>query len=248
MKQIILSLIAALIIIGNLKSQDIQGSIKYEITHDWIKKLNAVDYLSKEEKDRYNYIWSNRSEHKEQAILYFTNSQTRYEEVEEINQRGHAWRNDEYIIFRDFENNKTLDLIRMSDNLYVIEDEINNQNWKILNDIKEVAGHICMDAVYTDEVKGNRIIAWFALDLPIPMGPERYGGLPGAILEIDVNNGAMIISAKEINNINVEKLLVKPEYKKKTKKLSEKEYQKLISNQIKQAKESERPYFWIIRY
>lgn len=64
--------------------------------------------------------------------------------------------------------------------------------------IKEVAGHICMNAYWHDTLKQQKVTAWFAMDMPISGGPERFCGLPGTILEIEINDGAMVITADKI--------------------------------------------------
>ncbi|MDD3741536.1 MAG: GLPGLI family protein, partial [Bacteroidales bacterium] len=120
--------------------------------------------------------------------------------------------------------------------------------WKILNDLKEVAGHICMNASFYDEIKMNKVIAWFALDLPWNFGPERYGGLPGVILEIDVNNGAQVITADKIEFFENDTVINKPTHKKKHKKINEADYLELLSKYINDCKKQEMPYFWGTRY
>lgn len=231
-------------------SQVTSGKINYIVTHDWVKKIAAVDYMSKSTKEKYNYVWGNRSEYKTKSVLSFNQKAARYEEINEgyeDNEYKFSWRTDEYVIYRDFINMKSYDLIRYSEKLYVVEDSIRNQNWKILNDVREIAGHICMNASYRDTLKMNTIIAWFALDIPVPGGPERFGGLPGMILEIDVNNGAMIISAENIiteNSVEISK----PEHKKKVKVISVSDYDNILYQKVKECRDREEPYFWDMRY
>jgi GLPGLI family protein len=43
------------------------------------------------------------------------------------------------------------------------------------------------------------IIVWFTPAIPVPAGPEYQGQLPGAILEINVNNGQTVYKATEIS-------------------------------------------------
>jgi GLPGLI family protein len=247
---IFITVILAILTTG-VVAQDFHGKVKYNVTHNWVKKITAVDYLSQAEKDEYNYVWGNRAEYTLKAVMYFTNKVSRFEDFKDENSDeygGYTWRSDEYFIFRNIEQNTSYDYIRFLDKLYVIEDSIRNQNWKILNDMREIAGHICMNASWNDTVKGNKVIAWYALDLPVPFGPERYGGLPGMILEIDVNNGAMIITAQEIQMADGDSVIEKPVHKKKVKKINEATYIEMLVNHIEQCKKDEFPYFWGTRY
>ncbi|MFH2094314.1 MAG: GLPGLI family protein, partial [Bacteroidota bacterium] len=176
------------------------GTIKYKVTHNWVKKVTAVEYMSQATKDHYNYVWGNRSEYEEYYKFIFSPSASRYEQKNdglEDSEYNFSWRSDEYIIYRNLGNKTSYDLMRYQGKLYVIEDSIHNQNWKIRNDVREIAGHICMNAYWRDTIKMNDVMAWFALDIPVSAGPESYGGLPGLILEINVNNGAMIISTEK---------------------------------------------------
>jgi len=251
MKRIIFLIINLLIAVGFADAQGVYGTIKYKVTHNWAKKTAAVEYLSQAEKDEMMYVWGNRSEYTEYTKLDFSSKATRYEELRDENAAeyaGYSWRNDEYVIYRNFEENSTYDYMRMLDKLYVVEDSIVFQNWKILNDMREIAGHICMNASWQDTTKMNKIVAWYALDLPISGGPERFGGLPGMILEININNDAMIITAENLTLNQGDTAIAKPTHKRKIKKLTEMDYLGLIINHVQQCKKDEQPYFWGLRY
>ncbi len=199
MKKILILLISAVLFVNFIIAQNTSGKIIYTVKHDWIKKISTVDYMDKSQRERYEYVWGNRSEYETKGVLFYNSKSYRYEDLNENNNfNGHSQRSDEYFIFRNLEDNTTYDVMRTLDKLYLIEDSIQYPNWKVLNDLKEVAGHICMNASYYDELKENNVLAWFALDWPGNFGPERFGGLPGVILEIDINNGAQVITATDI--------------------------------------------------
>ena len=54
----------------------------------------------------------------------------------------------------------------------------NNIKWKITNETATYLGHKIIKAV-----SGKYHVAWFAPDIPVPFGPDEYGGLPGLILK-----------------------------------------------------------------
>lgn len=227
-----------------------EGTIRYLCTQNWTKQMAALTYMSKQRKERVNYMYGNRAEWSSYRLLYFTPTQTKYEDSEErVDQddEGYSWRKELFFIKRDFAKNTVFDALSMQGKTYLVEDSIRCQDWKIMNDMKEVAGHICMNASWEDTLKQQKIIAWFALDIPNNGGPERLCGLPGLILEADVNNGAMVITA---NRIEAKKIGPELEVAKKLKgkKSKEADYQaalkKLIDDHIKE----EQPFFWDIRY
>lgn len=237
-------------LVNSTKAQQTQGVVRYLVTGNWVKIIASADYLSKERKDRISYMWGNDAEWKSYCNLYFKDQKTKYEDSEEKadkNQEdGFAWRKEEYYIYRDFENHKIHDIIKFLGKLYVVEDSLVPQPWKILNDVKEVAGHICMNATWTDTVKDQKIIAWFALDLPVSAGPDRFCGLPGMILEVNINDGAMILSADKIDNTCPPEALELPR-KIKGKHITDADYRKLIEKFINDKKALEE-FWWGIRY
>ena len=100
--------------------------------------------------------------------------------------------------FTDLPGRKLTLFTHINGKNYIIKDTLQAPDWNILNDIKEVAGYICASASTFDSVRKQKVNAWFALDIPISIGPDRWYGLPGAILEVDLNDGALVISTDKI--------------------------------------------------
>jgi len=227
-----------------------EGTIRYLVTHNWTKKMASLDYVSKASRERSAYIWGKRSEWREYKVLHLSPNQTKYEDSEERAERddyGYSWRKDVFFTTRDFAKNTQYDAITLEDKVYLIEDSLYCQDWKILNDMKEVAGYVCMNALWEDTLKRQKIVAWFALDLPHRGGPERYCGLPGLILEVDVNNGAYLVSADKLEAKALTKEFDLPK-KLKGKKVNEEGYQSTLKKIITRAVKNEEPYFWNIPY
>jgi GLPGLI family protein len=103
-----------------------------------------------------------------------------------------------------------------------------------------------MKAVYEDTIKNQKITAWFAQDLPLPLGPENYFGLPGLILEVDVNNGCVVITAEKIEFVSTGKDVKIP--KSKGKKVSQREINDMTARHIKDSMKAQRNPYWAIRY
>jgi GLPGLI family protein len=235
---------------GSCMAQQNEGVIRYLVTSNWVKMMKSVDYLSKEQTERMSYMWGNNAEWKTYATLYFSDSRTKYEDSEEkadSRAGNYAWRKTQYCITRDLVNLQIRDLIEMLGKVYIIEDTLVFPEWKILNDLKEVAGHICMNAVWIDTLKKQRIVAWFALDMPVSGGPERSGGLPGMILELDINDGAKVISA---DKIDMQKLGDELEFPSRVKgnRIQEAEYHAILRKHFDDKRKAEQSPFWGIRY
>ncbi|MCP9769652.1 GLPGLI family protein [Lacihabitans sp. LS3-19] len=230
-------------------AQKSAGQIIYERKTDWVKIRSKATYLSQEEKDRMAQTWKNDTEYKQKMVLDFNDKTSYYtfqDQQEQSEDGTYSWRNDEYRITRDFENEKLLEIHEMLGKTYILEDSLKMPKWKVLNDIKEVAGYICMKASMVDTVKNQKIIAWFSTEIPVSSGPERFYGLPGMILETDIDEGAIVLTATSII-FNPAQEIPKLPKKLKGKKIALAAYNDSIYTYIKQ-QESLHRFPWGIRY
>jgi GLPGLI family protein len=81
---------------------------------------------------------------------------------------------------------------------YLITDTLKQSAWKLGTDTKKIAGFDCTKATLSDTARKSEIVAWFTMDIPLTAGPSGMGMLPGMILEIDMNNGEVVRTAKAI--------------------------------------------------
>lgn len=232
-----------------LVAQNLEGEITYEKVMRWTAIYSRLTFLSNEEKGRIEQTWGKDDETKTKMTLYFNEKQSCYTYPKVIeNEHGWSWSERDYKIYRNFEKETKTDVIGMLGKTYIVEDSLRIPTWKVMNKIKEIAGHMCMMAVTEDTLKGQKIAAWFANDLPVSGGPELYAGLPGMILELDVNDGDMVVTAIDIKmkpvaaeDINVPKKL-------KGRKIDDKQYATLVSDHIKDSVKARRAPFWAMPY
>jgi GLPGLI family protein len=75
------------------------------------------------------------------------------------------------------------------------------------------------------------VVAWYAEDIVSPVGPENNGGLPGVILQLDINKGETVYTAMEIKKtVNTKDIKVPSKGKKVTRDEFNKLQQEMISN------------------
>ncbi len=231
-------------------AQKLEGVVTYERTQDFAKILARLPFLSLDQKERMKASYKNFSESKHKLVLYFNEDQSLYTNEDEYwrSEDGrYSSRNSDYIIRRDFKQETKSDVIEMLGKTYLVEDSLKTPQWKILNQLKDIAGHICMKAETEDPIRGQKIVAWFAQDIPVSAGPEQYSGLPGLILELDINDGDAVVTATKIDLRDVSKELTASK-KIKGKKIKTADYDKIIKDHIQSSiKAQENPY-WGIRY
>ena len=61
--------------------------------------------------------------------------------------------------------------------------------WRLTGQQGEHLGFACQQAV--TEADSATVEAWFAPELPVPVGPASFGGLPGAILVLSIDDGSL---------------------------------------------------------
>ena len=86
-------------------------------------------------------------------------------------------------VFKDFRRRKMEVTTRvfMPKDVFLYVEELPRQSWTITNDVKPIQGYNCRKA--TTRYLGRDFEAWYTLEIPIPNGPWKLGGLPGMILE-----------------------------------------------------------------
>ncbi|MBN4072867.1 GLPGLI family protein [Crocinitomix catalasitica] len=99
-------------------------------------------------------------------------------------------------IYTDVENGLVVEQREMMDKVFLIKDTINPAKWKMTSETKAVSGLTCMKA--TMESDDGTIEAWFTPQIPVSSGPAGFGGLPGLIVHLSMNDGNFTISATSI--------------------------------------------------
>lgn len=225
------------------------GVIIYERKSNWAKIYSRATFLSQEEKDRMQQTWKNDSENKTKMKLYFSPSKSIYtynSDQNESEDGTYTWRQSDFIVSKNFDTEQSLEVHEMIGKTYILDDTLRAPKWRIMNQLKDINGYICMKAVTKDTVRKQDITAWFTDTLPSMAGPERYFGLPGVILELEINDGDVIMTAEKIEFKNVEEEL-KMKKLPKGKKIDEKTYNSLISKYLTECMTSHR-FPWGIRY
>ncbi len=155
-------------------------------------------------------------------------------------------------LYKNFATATSIQANEVGGKNFLIIDSIKSSPWKISSDTKQILGITCRKATRTAQApvpvirtmtsfngeiakdttinkapktKEVEVIAWFAENMPAPVGPDAYGQLPGAVLEVNFNDGEIIFTAKEILQTVDPKNLKEPQ---KGKRIKQAEYRKMM--------------------
>jgi GLPGLI family protein len=112
---------------------------------------------------------------------------------------------------------------------YLIQDSVRKFDWKLESDTQTVCGYLCHKAT-CKSAQGKAIVAWYADNILSPGGPEVFGGLPGLILLLNVDDGDLVMTAVEIQTSHFDGSLVKAPTTGK--KISRAEFTKMMEEQF----------------
>lgn len=115
------------------------------------------------------------------------------------------------IIFSNYIGKCTYDINKKINYIKVDEESIFKKNefiikdtlvfdWEITTETKKISEYECIKAIKnipkskSDSRKDTKVVAWFCPKLAINIGPNGYSGLPGLILELNINNIAFVAS------------------------------------------------------
>lgn len=152
-----------------------------------------------------------------------------------------------------FDENRKIIATDLFGDAYLIGDTIKKQQWTLLDETKTIAGYVCKKAITTTKTfrqsvqlmdaskmpekpsmpapkpEETEVITWYAVDLQSPAGPENYTGLPGVILEVDIDKGTTVFLAQDVRPLSDLTQLKAP---KKGRKVTPDEYNKEMKRVI----------------
>lgn len=177
-----------------------------------------------------------------QAVLHFTPDASLYESVkgqsapDMVNEDNDGDRVQIKMVapdnkfYCDLRNNKRLDQRDFMQRKFLIENDLKSSDWKLTNKQKMILNYPSQEATRQD--KDRKITVWFTSAIPVSSGPASYSGLPGLVLEVNINDGDQTITATSVVLENIDpSVLVRP---KEGKKVSQDEFDKIVADKMKE--------------
>lgn len=98
---------------------------------------------------------------------------------------------------RNFSQNSMISHTLLVGTCYEVEEPIPVINWTISTETKIIKNYTCQKA--TTFFRGRNYEAWFCIDLPFSIGPWKFGGLPGLILEAYDDKKEIVFTLNQIS-------------------------------------------------
>ena len=142
-------------------------------------------------------------------------------------------------VYADFNTQILTEATSLFNEEYLIEGEFEPLPWVLTGETKTILGRMCQQATYTIAEPLTEVVAWFTPMIPISVGPEKFRGLPGAVLEVDINMGERTFTAFNISDKPIRvKDLKAP---KKGKKVTNAEFKEIRDAKMKEMESNPGP-------
>ncbi len=136
------------------------------------------------------------------------------------------------VLYKNLKTGKKVHKHDLMGKTFLIQDKLDNIKWKVKPAQVKILDYVCMEATAT--VGDQKLKAYFTPQIPLSNGPAKYGGLPGLILKVDVDDGKRVFMATSvIKDAEIEALKI-PE---KGKKVSQAQFEEIQKKKLAEHKE-----------
>lgn len=131
------------------------------------------------------------------------------------------------------DSDKERDFFFVEDKDYFVHDKVAKSNWNIdIDSSKKILGYNCIKA--TALYRGRKVTAYYTPDIPKSVGPYKFYGLPGLILELSVDGMSYYMwKATKVNLNDDTKVNYNPAFTER-KKIDIKRYAEILDEKQNQ--------------
>ena len=129
-----------------------------------------------------------------------------------------------------FEDGAMVEAREFMDRTFLIPGTRPTYSWSLGSEQREFLGYVVQKA--TAELDGSTIEAWFTMEIPVQAGPGPFGGLPGVILLVSVDDGHTVYAATEVdlNGLGGEMIIAPDEGDE----VSREEYEQIVDEKLEE--------------
>jgi GLPGLI family protein len=214
------------------------------------RKENVHKAFQDTDRDWYESIKNRIPKYKIDVFeLVFNTEQTVYELKQEDENKGMSWARvaSDNKVTMSFPSLTYKQEKNVYDKTYLVQDSLQNINWKFSNEYREIAGFNCKRAT-TILYDSLYVIAFYTDQIPVSSGPETFNGLPGMILGIVIPKLHFTYFATQVNKAVVSPERFQTKWSKKIKHVSQDELMKEIELALKDWGKWGRAIYWKVMY
>ncbi|UPQ77841.1 GLPGLI family protein [Flavobacterium azooxidireducens] len=257
-----------LFVVSSLKAQEFSGQAVYfskTVMKGMKMKINGVE-MSEAEQEKFEQRMNKMNE--KTFFLDFNKYESVYYEEQKLDaptsKSGMVFSSsDTEKIYKEIKTNQKMAEKDFFGKEFLIVDSLPNWNWQLEGETKKIGDYTCYKAVsikkatseeladyeeskkkqeqsktsffMMSEPKDRVTTVWYTPEIPVSQGPGEFWGLPGLILEASFDDTTILCSKVVINP--KEKIRInKP---KKGKKITEKEYDKIVEDKLSEYKDGD---------
>ncbi len=248
-----------LLITTSLLAQSFQGKAIYKTHRKMDMKIGGQPGSTISDAQKAQFEAMMKKQFQKTFVLTFDKDASIYKEEKKLNApagmpvngmkvmvMGSGGGSDVY--YKNTKKNSFINKTEIMGKRFLIKDKLPKYDWKLTSETKNIGVYTCYKATYTREVERMNMTvedgevkekkekvdvvttAWYTPTIPVSNGPGNYAGLPGLILEIHEGKQTIICSEIVMNP----KDKIKIEEPKKGKKVSQKQYEKIMAKKSKE--------------
>lgn len=200
-----------LLISSLVPAQELTDKFKYKATYDLTWQIDSTNSESIQNETMVLFIGDKISRFSSESQYIADSIKEAYKDRERTQQSFNEMRSKMPMSALNFYVFKRQNSAQVSFTEKIVKDnyrytqDIDDLNWEILPEIKEVAGFVAQRAKAS--FSGRDYTAWFTTEIPISEGPYKFRGLPGLILEISDNDDYYTFKLNGFKELNDEILI-----------------------------------------
>ncbi|MCB0600394.1 MAG: GLPGLI family protein [Saprospiraceae bacterium] len=133
------------------------------------------------------------------------------------------------VLYENLADNRFIEQKEFLGKKFLIKDALPEYAWKLTGKSKQILDYPCQEAILQDTSKN--VVAWFTPMIPWQLGPGKYSGLPGLILEVIQDDGQRVLTA---TSVELAEPSIAIEIPDKGKEVGQAEFDKIMEEKMKE--------------
>ena len=217
----VLTLMMIISVNRSIIAQKLNGKViyKYRVSNEFLK-LDSIKKNKEVVKDVFFSINESLKNYQDsfEFVLKFdeVNSNYSWQETMDVEDDYGAkyakiFTNSDHFYYMNLDTRESLVQFDFFDKKIIIKRKLNELDWELKNDSKQIGNYICFKAttIVKSTKKTKLIEAWYTPQIPSGFGPKEYGGLPGLILELIEGDLTYYVSSIKLSE-KMKNKIIKP--------------------------------------